>query len=190
MGKVRYFQKMKNKLKIAPDGHKKFSFQLGSKGTFTYTYRKPFIPLLYWNGDSLRYVVSPTREWVDPICSICTKYTSKNNFESVIDVSKFAELANDSLGESRMKRAIKNVLNQNGVNVEAKEVLSAERFIKKALAKKEINLDDLANQYGLKPNNTKMRKDIDKILEDSKIVKSDTIPPNTEHGDVVNEKTA
>ena len=169
MGKVHFFKKLRNKIKIAPEGHKKFTFQLGSKGTFTYQYRKPFIPLLYWNGDSLRYVVSPTREWIDPVCSICSSYGSKQKFETEIDITKFKDQIGDSYGESTVKRAVLNILQQNGITADRPQVVSAERFIKKALEKKMINLDDLANAFELSPTITKMKKNVDIVLENSKI---------------------
>jgi len=165
MGKVRFFKKIKNQIKIAPEGHKKFIYKLGRKGQFTYTYRKPFIPLLYWNGDTLRHVVSPTREWIDPICSICTEFGSKEKFESTVDVTKFMDETGNSYGESTLKAAALSILKQNGINANRPQVVSAERFLSKCLERKVIKLDDIANYYDLKPTNTKMRKNVDEILQ-------------------------
>lgn len=168
MGKVRNFKKMRTQIKIAPEIHKKFSYQLGNKGIFTYQYRKPFQPELFWNGDTLRNIISPVREWIDPVCSICTQYGSMKKLESEIDVVKFLKEAENSYGVAKVKLAVKNILYQNGVNTHDNHVVACERFFKRALEKKEINLDDFANFYDLKPTHTKMRKPLDLILEKSK----------------------
>lgn len=51
----------------------KYTFNLGKDGKkrFTYHYRIPFAPALFWNNDTLRFVVFPKREWVDPQCPDC-----------------------------------------------------------------------------------------------------------------------
>lgn len=177
MPKVRYFKKMKTKIKIAPEIHKKFTYQLGSKGTFTYSYRKPFQPELFWNGDTLRNIVSPTRQWVDPICSVCADFSSKEKFESEIDVSKFVEQSADSYGESILRLAAKNILRENGINTHSPKVVSAERLIRKAMMSKRITLNDLAKELDLTPTKTKMRKDVDLILEKAK--KETILPEST-----------
>lgn len=164
MGKVHEFRRI---FKQATDT-KKFTYQLGRKGQFTYNYRNPFIPVLFWNNDSLRLIVSPPRQWIDPVCSICSNYGSKEKFESVIDIHKFKEIADDDLGETIAKRAVRNILKVNGINAENKNVASAERYFSKAMVKENLSLDDLANAYGLTPVNTKLRKNVDAALEASK----------------------
>ena len=164
MGKVQEFRRI---FKQATDT-KKFTYKLGRKGQFTYNYRNPFIPVLFWNNDSLRPIVSPTRIWIDPICSICANFGSKEKIESLIDVSKFKEIADDDLGETIAKRAVRNILQKNGINAESKNVASAERYFSKAMVKEKLSLDDLANAYDLVPVNTKLRKDWELALESSK----------------------
>ena len=165
MNKVRNFQKMKNKIKIAPEGHKTFAFQLlKNKPPFVYTYRKPFIPLLYWNGDSLRYVVSPTREWIDPICSTCEQYTSEKVFESEVDISKLVSESGESFTESELKTAIMLKLKENGINAFRPKVVQAYRYLERILETKRIKLEDLAVHYDMKPTNTKLRKKLPKII--------------------------
>src|SRR3989304_8076857 len=99
---------------------KKFSFmlnpKLGAKGIFTYSYREPFIPVLFWNNIRLRNVVSPTRQWIDPVCSICS-YAGSQKFESEIPIAQFIDEAGQKLGESHFKRAVKIRLLTNGINV-------------------------------------------------------------------------
>ena len=172
MSKVKYFKKIRNMIKIAPEGKKTFSYPLLRFGPpFVYTYKKPFIPLLYFNGISLRHVVSPSREWIDPICSICSAYGSTERFESKIDMSKFKDEMVDAYGESTAKRAVLNILQKEGVVADRPKVVSAERAFRYAMTKQNLHPDDLANAFGIVPINTQRKfakKDIDEALENSK----------------------
>ena len=38
---------------------------------FYYKYRKPFVPCLFWNGQELKNVVTPRRQFMDEECNIC-----------------------------------------------------------------------------------------------------------------------
>lgn len=168
MNKVRHFQKMKNRIKIAPEGHKIFAFRLlKDKPRFTYVYRNPFIPVLYFNGDSLRLVVAPTRQWLDPICPICDEYTSEKKFESEIDVSKLVDESGESFRENEFKTAILLKLKENGINGFRPRIVQACRYLDKILEMKRISLEDLATHYGLTATKTKMRKKLPKIITEN-----------------------
>lgn len=95
MGRVREFKK----LFISAITRKKFSIKLGTKGGLTYSYKNPFIPVLFWNNDSLRLIVSPKRQWVDPICSTCEEFTSKEHFESEVDIEKLIDDSGQKFGD-------------------------------------------------------------------------------------------
>jgi hypothetical protein len=172
MGKVHYFQKIRNRIKIAPEGKKLFSYPLLRYGpAFVYKYKNPFIPLLYFNGNTLRHIVSPTREWIDPICSICATYGSKDKILTEIDLPKFKEQVDDKYGESTVKRAALNILMQNGITTDRPKVVSAERFLKHALDKKQINLNDLASAFEIEKNTvhrTYTKSKVEEFLENSK----------------------
>lgn len=160
MGKVFEFQKICTKALVK----EKFSFRLGNKGFFTYPFRKPFIPLLFFNNDTLRYVVSPTRQWIDPICSVCTEYTSSEKFTSAIDVSQFIDESGHKFGEERFKKAVKLKLYTNGINVFDPGLTSAGRYLDRALEKKEISLEEIATHYKFEIRRTKLRKKLDGVL--------------------------
>lgn len=164
MGKVFYFKKIRNKIKIAPEGHKIFSYQLGTKGKFDYTYKHPFIPVLYWNGDSLRHIVSPPRQWIDPVCSICEQFTSEQKFVSEIDIAKFIDESGVKFSPSTFKTAVLLKLKENGINALRPQLVSALRYLDKVLETKKVSLEDLAVHYGLKPTNTKLRKKLDGVV--------------------------
>lgn len=164
MAMVRNFQRIRNKIKIAPEGHKVFAYRLGQKGNFVYKYRKPFIPLLYWNGDTLRNVVSPTREWVDPVCSTCEQYTAEEKFVSEVDVSKLVEQSGESFTETELKTAVQLKLKENGINTFRPKVVQAYRYLDKILSTKRIKLEDIAIHYNLTPTKTKLRKKLPKVV--------------------------
>ena len=167
MSKVFHFQKIRHIIKIAPEGNKKFTYKLGRRGSLTYTYKQPFIPLLFWNGISLRHIVSPTREWIDPICSICEEFTSEKKFENEVDIAKFINESKISYGESTFKAAVLLKLKDNGINAFRPNIMSAYKFLDKVLEKKKVSLEDIAIHYGLKETKTKMKKDVDAILAKS-----------------------
>jgi nicotinamide riboside kinase len=134
----------------------KFTFQLGRKKFFSYSMRKPFIPLLFSNGYSVRFVVSPKREWIDPICSTCAAIDDKVEFNSleefVNDFSKKFTIGN-------AKAAVKIKLFQNGINGYSKRVKQAMKYIDQCLEQNNFNLEDLALAYDLNIKKTKLFPD-------------------------------
>lgn len=172
MSKVYHFKKIRNKIKIAPEGHKIFSYQLGTKGKFDYTYKHPFIPVLYWNGDSLRHIVAPSRQWIDPVCSTCEEHTSEQHFTSEVDISKFIEESGIKFSPSTFKTAVLIKLKEQGINAFRPQLVAALRYMDKVLETKRISLEDLAVHYNLKPTNTRLRKKLDGVLLEENTDKS------------------
>jgi len=158
--KIIEFQRMYTKALVK----EKFSFRLGHKGSFTYNFRKPFAPLLFFNQDTLRFVVSPTRHWIDPICSVCSLYSSNKKFESEIPIAQFINESEKKFGESTWKKAIKLKLFANGINVMDPRLVSASRYFDRALDTKLINLEEVSTHYGFEITNTKLRKKLDGVL--------------------------
>lgn len=156
--KVLLFKKMSDK---APTTEK-FTFKLGMKGFFTYKYRNPFIPMLFWNEDSLRFVVSPTRQWIDPLCSTCAM--SDDTKETEIDLDNMLAVGSKAFGPVNLHSAIKLKLRANGINVYKKDVTNAEKWLNKIMEKKHINIEDLAVKCGFTPTKTKLRKSIDEVV--------------------------
>ena len=128
--------------------NKKFTFKLGSKGSFTYKYKNPFVPLLFYNGESLRVVVSPKREWIDKICSICSN-SDKKLVESDISLDKLVEDFNYKYGIQTAKTAVKIKLFQSGINAYSKRVQQAMKYLEQYLTNKTINLEELAAKYNM-----------------------------------------
>jgi len=159
---VKYTTKIREFQKIYYDAttYKKFSFKLGKKGKFfTYSYRHPFIPLLFYNNSSLRFVVSPKREWVDSICSICA--ASKNTpMKDGINVDDFANDLSHKFGVSIARSAVRIKLFQNGMNVYPKRIKQAMQYIDKYIENKIMNLQELADFYDFKNDPTRLDEKI------------------------------
>lgn len=168
MNRVRSFQKIRNKIKIAPEGQKKFTYQLGTKGQWTYSYKKPFIPVLYWNGDTLRHIISPRREWIDQICVVCDEFAANKKIESDVDIQKFIQNSAEVYGTSTLKAAVLIKLHDNGFDAFRPEVVSCGRFLDKALATGKVSLKEMGAYYKAQQTITKMKKDVEGILENSK----------------------
>ena len=160
MGKMLMFKKMCTRMTAA----NKFTFKLGNKGYFIYKFRDPFIPMLFWNEDTLRFVVSPTRHWIDQICSICS--LSDNSFESEIDIEKLINQGNVNFGPGNFEAAVKLKLFTNGMNVYAKHVTNASKWLDRALETKKISLEDIAAKFNFTLTQTRLRKKMDGVLSD------------------------
>ena len=160
----KYYGKMLAFKKIADRAPttEKFTFRLGMKGFFTYKYREPFIPMLFWNEDTLRTVVSPTRQWIDPICSTCSM--ADDTMESEIDISQLIEKGGKNFTPSVMEQAVKLKLYNNGMNVYSKTVTNCIKWLDKIMEQKKINLEDIAVKYNFTITRTKLRKSIDDVV--------------------------
>ena len=126
----------------------------GSKKRFFYKYRDPFIPILFWNNSTLRMIISPLRQWITPICSICS---NANNEAGVVNVAQFCTEFERSYPKWSLT-IIKQFLKERGINCYSKKMVSGRRFLDRALETKQFNLDDLAAHLGLSPTVTRLRK--------------------------------
>lgn len=142
----------------------KCSFRIGPQKWFTYNYKNPFVVALFFNNARLRYVVFPTREWIDPICSICSSASGKL-IHSEIPIPQFKEESAKKFGPQVFEAAVKLKLFANGMNVYASSVVSAQKYLERALEKKLISLEELATSYGFKITKTRLRQKLDGVLE-------------------------
>lgn len=132
---------------------------MANKKKFFYKWRDPFIPVLFWNNSTLRMIISPTRKWLEPICSICANATG--GVDSTLDVSKFCEESEAKFSKGTFTGVIKQFLREQGVNCYSKKTVQARRYLDKALEMKQFNLEELALHYNLKPTNTNLQKKMD-----------------------------
>jgi uncharacterized protein YaaQ len=152
--KINTLKNMRVQAKIGDNDKATFVYPLGIKGhSLTYKARNPFLPFLYSNQISCRIVVSPLRSWIDPICHVCEPI--HKSVESKTNLSEFMEDFTKKFGgEANAKAAVKIKLIQNGINCYSPRITQAVRYIERFLAKKLINLEELAVAFDLSPTKT------------------------------------
>ena len=161
LNKIMFFKKMSD----AAPSTEKFTFKLGNKGFFSYAYKNPFIPLLFWNEQRPRILVSPTREWFDPICATCS--ASDANFKTEVDIDALIEQGGKNFTPRCLEAAVKLKLHSIGVNVYGKNVTNAGKWLDKIMEKRRVRLEDIAAKYNFTPTVTKLRKSIDEVINTS-----------------------
>ena len=57
--------------------------RIGPKEPIKYNFRNPFIPILFWNENSLRDIVSPTRYFMDKQCSTCDEGEGNKTYDDM-----------------------------------------------------------------------------------------------------------
>jgi hypothetical protein len=150
-----------------------FSFMLG-KMAFIYNYRKPHIPLLFYNKHTLRFVVSPKRQFVDPICNLCSNAENKIE-ESDVDTGLFFGKLARTFGPRIVKMALRAKFLSIGINLYPPSSKRCMRAIDNYFSHQIINLEELAKTYKLKENETYLRKKID-YDEDFSTPQLETLP--------------
>lgn len=164
MAKVLFFKR----LMVRATSQGKYSYQLRKdKPSLTYSYKDPFIPMLFWNEDTLRVVDSPNRRWLDEYCDICAMSSGDTNFKNIINTPEYLDEVGNTYGESKVTRAVKNISIRQGINVEDARVVSTERAIERDVATGKITMDELRVGLGLKPVKTKLKKPITKIISET-----------------------
>tara|TARA_B110000467_G_scaffold98923_1_gene89505 strand:+ start:261 stop:1352 length:1092 start_codon:yes stop_codon:yes gene_type:complete len=138
------------------------------KPKFKYDYRKPFIPVLFWNEASLRLIIAPTRQWQDPICSKCSVATGGGNLESAVPIAQFCEESENKIGKGVWLAGVKLSMYVEGLTVYNKNVINAVKYLAKCRAKKLITLEQIAGHYDFVPKHTRVRKKMDGVMLDDK----------------------
>ncbi|NWJ57684.1 hypothetical protein HX858_08055 [Marine Group I thaumarchaeote] len=116
--------------------------------------RLVFLPFLFSNGDTTRFVVSPLRTWIQPLCQTCIP--ARQTVKTKINLKEFIDDYNTKFTIGNAKTAVKIKLYQNGINVFSKRISQAMKYIDQYLEKREINLEDLAHAYNLTQTKTRL----------------------------------
>jgi len=140
---------------------KVFALRVSAKEFFAYKYRNPFIPVLFFDEQKPRLIVTPTRQFMAPICSICS--TAKGE-ESQISLKQFITETNGKFQERTFKLVVKQALKEQGLATYSKEFVRARRYLDKALETKVISLEELAAYYEFTITKTRLDKKLDGIL--------------------------
>lgn len=128
-----------------------FKFMLGRQ-PFIYNYRKPHIPLLFYNKHTLRFIVSPTRQFVDAICNLCSNAENKE-IQSDIEEKELMTRLIHTYGPTA-KTAAKAVLFGHGINLFPLAVKRCMRAIDELFSRKIVNLEKLAEVCELEEKDT------------------------------------
>jgi len=140
--------------------------KISKKGElFKYEYRNPFIPVLFWNESSLRFIVSPTRQWQDPICSKCSE-AGDGELEDAVPIAQFCNESEAKFGTSTWLACVKLNMYVEGLTVYNKNVITALRYLIKCREKKLITLESIASHYDLVPKKTRLRKKLSGVVND------------------------
>lgn len=138
---------------------KKVWFQrVGPKEPVKYDYRNPFIPVLFWNENTMRNVVAPTRYFMDKICSICEEAEGNKEYDgkTLEDVCSQGE---NNFGKHNFLAALKLLLFTNGLTTHGKHVVRAIRWIERERKARNMPLPAFAAHYELSETKTRLRKE-------------------------------
>lgn len=145
----------------------KATFKISKNRFFAYSYKNPFVPVLFWNNASLRVVVFPLRTWIDPICSICS-VGDNPELQSEVDLEKFKADRDKLFGRQNYLAAVRVILYAHGIVSYSNRISQAIKDVNRTLEKKIISLEDMATIYELKPSNARLRKPLASVLSEDK----------------------
>ena len=132
-----------------------FSYKLGNKGKkFTYTFRHPYAPALWWNRRTCRHIVFPKREWIQPVCQICSNVESSP--KELMDVIKFREDLMKAYPQG-WQTALRLKIYQLGINTWPKNTDLKLKWIERYMDKKAFNVEDLIKEFGLEVGKVRTR---------------------------------
>ena len=146
----------------------KFSYRIPGKGNiqFSYTMREPFAPAIWWNGDTLRHIVFPAREWVDKLCPYCG---DPANSETHGDIKKFHEEGSYHFSPESMNTAMRIILLRRGINTFNPNIKNALKWIEKYFAVETFTLDEIMNEFEFVEKPTKCKVSLpEEIIKKSK----------------------
>ena len=151
---------------------KKFQCRLGRKGKFfTYPFRKPFAPVLWFNGHTLRIVVFPKREWIDQFCSICSNSEFRTNRKLIQTFEEVNKIALSKFGIGVIREGLRVEALINGIFTYRKRVKQCMSFFEKFMKDNDVNLEKLLEYYDLKE--IKVRPKLSQYAVPSKEIISD-----------------
>ena len=130
--------------------------RVGPGDPVRYKWREPFIPILFWNESKLRKVVSPTRFFMDKICSICGEGEGEKEYDEKT-VGELCEHGEKIFGKGNYVGAIKLLLHSNGISTYGKTLTKALRWIEKERKMRNMPLDAFAVNYNLVETKTRLR---------------------------------
>jgi hypothetical protein len=145
--------------------NKHWLMKISKQELFKYEYRNPFIPILFWNESSLRFIVTPTRQWQDPICSKCSE-AGEGELEDTVPIAQFCDETEAKWGKATWLASVKLNMYVEGMTVYNPKVISCLKYLNKCREKKLITLESIASHYDLVPKKTRLRKKLSGVVND------------------------
>ena len=161
-----------------------FSYQISRTLKFTYEHRKPMAPALFWDKTSLRHIVFPKREWIDPICNICTESEASQEDMQASMETFCAELEKEFKPKT-IEQAIRIKGYLLGINLFTKKEQQCFKWMEKYFQYKLINFKAVAEKYGLTEKKTRLDKEIP--LETVESIKDKKLPIVQSHVDDIED---
>jgi len=115
---------------------------------FPYRFRMPFAPVFYWNSIQSRLIVSPKREWIDPVCEKCTN-ASFIPIKSSGDIISLDDKLKKEFKPRIIIQAMKIILFNMGVNVYPPRVKQCMTAIESACKDNTYSPEELSDFYKL-----------------------------------------
>lgn len=156
-------------------------YPLSPKEYHKYDWQDPFIPILFYDNIAVRHIVSPKREWIDPVCSICSMAAGVRH--SSVPIEKFIQDGEEKFGKSVFKAAAKLKLFENGLNTYGKTYTQCKRWLDQQLANHIITFEEIMVHYNMKLTKTRVDKQFFKLTEENEVLKNvdDTKPRESAH---------
>lgn len=166
---IKYLGKLLNfrRLYTSATTRGEFKFNLGRTGKrFVYSWRNPFQPNLFHDGNSLRVVVSPTKEFIDKFCSVCAN-SKEVLMKGDVNVKDFAEDITRKFGAGTARSAIRLKMHLNGMAVWPKRFQQCLRYIDLYMGNKNFNFQELMTYFNFKNETTQLHQKLpDEILNE------------------------
>lgn len=134
---------------------KHWIMKIGPKEPFMYKYRMPFIPVLFYNNMTLRFIVTPTRQWMADICAVCSVGKSITVDGQTLD--EVIKIAEEKYTKNKFMSALKLKLFVNGMTAYGRSTVEVLKYLDKLITKKNVTLESLATHYGLKISKARLR---------------------------------
>ena len=127
------------------------------KDPVRYIWRKPFIPVLFWNEARMRKIVTPTRQFIDDVCSTCNEAEGEIGYDEKT-LPEIIKAGKKACGKGNFMSALKILLHQNGYDTLAKSTSKGIRWIERERRTRNLPILAFAKECGLEITNTKLRK--------------------------------
>ena len=125
------------------------------KDPVKYIWRKPFIPVLFWNEARMRKIVTPTRQFIDEVCSSCNEAEGNIEYDEK-NLPEIIKAGKKAVGKGSFMSALKIILHQNGYDTLAKSTTQGIRWIERERKIRNLPLSAFAKECGLEITNTKL----------------------------------